>query len=143
MVPFRLGGLLRLRKLEEEQAAAELARANERREAAERRARRAQEDLAGSALPMAADELTFRAAVAGRASLMGLLAESAASVALAHGHADVAHRQWTGARTAVRTLDKLAERHDAAVAAEEAAEEQRVLDETATQRATRDRGEDR
>ena len=77
------------------------------------------------------DEASFHAAVAGRASLMGLLEESALLLALAEGRAGDAQRTWSGRRTAVRTLEKLEERHDAAEVTEELRVEQQPADEVA------------
>ncbi len=130
MSGFRLGGLLRLRRLEEERAAAELARANAEREAARQRRRSAAIELSGASLGDG-DEASFRAAVAGRASLMGILEESSLLLAMAAGRADEAQQDWSSKRTDVRTLEKLEERHDAAEVAEEARVEQLLADEVA------------
>ena len=130
MSGFRLGGLLRLRRLEEERAAAELAQANAERKAAAKR--RAQAAVAlGTAQFATGDEASFQAAVAGRASLMGLLEESALLLAVAQDRADDAQRTWSGRRTVVRTLEKLEERHDAAEVTEELRVEQQLADEVA------------
>jgi flagellar FliJ protein len=129
MSAFRLGGLLRLRRLEEEQAAAELARATAERRAAALRRSSAAEELGAASFPDSTDDLSFQAAVAGRASLMGMVGESTLWLAAAGAQA-----VWTTRRTAVRTLDKLEARHDAAVGAEEARLEQLLLDETALRR---------
>ena len=133
MSAFRLGGLLRLRRLEEEQAAAELARATAERRAAALRRSSAAEELGAASLP-SGDDLSFQAAVAGRASLMGMVGESTLWLAAAGARVEGAQAVWTTRRTAVRTLDKLEERHDAAVGAEEARLEQLLLDETALRR---------
>jgi flagellar FliJ protein len=128
---FRLAGLHRLRRLQEDQAAAELARANaERRRAEERRAA-----TAARIAEQALDPERFPVAVAGRAALFGLYAESTAYLALAAERADLAGSAWTEARRAVRMLDKLAERHEAAETAEELRAEQVLLDEAASRTA--------
>jgi flagellar FliJ protein len=127
---FRLDGLLRLRRLEEDRAAADLARANAERRRAEER-RDATADAIGSS---ALDRADFAAAVAGRAALFGLYAESVAYLASATERAEQAGAEWTDARRTVRMLDKLAERHEAAEAAAELRAEQLLLDEAALRR---------
>lgn len=134
MSAFRLGGLLRLRRLEEEQAAAELARATAERRAAALRRSSAAAELGAASFPESADDLSFAAAVAGRASLMGMVGESTLWLAATGARVEGAQALWTVRRTAVRTLDKLEERHDAAVGVEEAHVEQLLLDEAALRR---------
>lgn len=130
MTGFRLGGLLRLRRLEEERAAATLARANAERTAARERRSRAALELSAASFDDG-DAASFQAAVAGRASLMGLLEESALLLAVAAERSDTAQRDWTERRTEVRTLEKLEERHDAAAVADEGRAEQLLADEVA------------
>lgn len=131
---FRLAGLLRLRRLQEDQAAAELARTHaERRAAAHRRDETAQL-LAGTSFPVHGDELVWRAAVAGRASLAGLTTEATAALAAVESRVDQATGEWSAARTRATTLSKLEERHEVLVRAEEEAAEQLVLDEAASRR---------
>lgn len=130
MTGFRLGGLLRLRRLEEERAAATLARANADRAAARERRSRVAMELSGASFDDG-DSASFQAAVAGRASLMGLLEESALLLTMTTERADEAQQDWTERRTEVRTLEKLEERHDAAVVAEEGRAEQLLADEVA------------
>ena len=130
MTGFRLGGLLRLRRLEEERAAATLARANADRAAARERRSRVAMELAGASFDDG-DSASFQAAVAGRASLMGLLEESALLLTMTSERAAEAQQDWSERRTEVRTLEKLEERHDAAVVAEEGRAEQLLADEVA------------
>lgn len=130
MSAFRLGGLLRLRRLEEERAAAELARANAERQAARERRARAGVELS-AAMFEDGDEASFNAAVAGRASLMGMVEESNLWLAVTDDRAGVAKAYWSGRRTEVRALEKLEERHDAAVLVEEGRAEQLLADEVA------------
>lgn len=128
---FPLAGLLRLRRLQEEQAAAELARAHAARRAAQLRREATEDLLAGTAMPHRGSEMDWRAAVAARAALTGLVGEATlATRALDDGVGD-AHRAWSAARTVTTTLDKLAERHEAAARAEAERLEQLVLDEAA------------
>ena len=137
MSDFRLTGLLRLRRLEEERAAAALAQANAERAAARRRRDEHAQDLASTSL----DEHDFAVAVAGRAALFGLYAESTAYLALMSERADRAGAEWSGARTAVRMIDKLADRHAATEEAEALRAEQLLLDETAIRQALTTEGE--
>lgn len=137
MSAFRLAGLLRLRRLEEERAAATLAQANAERTTAHRRRDEHVERIARSTL----DEQDFTVAVAGRAALFGMYAESTAYLALAVERAEQAGVEWSGARTAVRMIDKLAERHTAVEQAEELRAEQLLLDETAIRQALTTEGE--
>jgi flagellar FliJ protein len=137
MSTFRLAGLLRLRRLEEERAAAALAHANAEREAARRRREEHGERLTSTSL----DEQDFTVAVAGRAALFGLYAESTAYLALASARADEAGTEWSGARTAVRMIDKLAERHAAGEETEALRAEQLLLDETAIRQALTTEGD--
>lgn len=137
MSTFRLAGLLRLRRLEEERAAATLAQANAERSAAHDRRDEHVERIAQSTL----DREDFTVAVAGRAALFGMYAESTAYLALAVERAERAGVEWSGTRTAVRMIDKLAERHAATEQAEELRAEQLLLDETAIRQALTTEGE--
>lgn len=134
---FRLAGVHRLRQLEEERAAAELAKANAEREAARLRREEHVRTLAATTL----DEEDFRVAVAGRAALFGLYAESTAYLQLATDRAEQAGAEWSEARMKVRMIDKLAERHAAGEEAEALRAEQLLLDETAIRQALTPEGE--
>ncbi|WP_024286292.1 flagellar export protein FliJ [Cellulomonas sp. KRMCY2] len=129
--PFRLAGLLRLRRLQEDEAAAELARTHAQRRAAEKRRDDTAEMLAGTTLPRHGDELTWQAAIAGRAALTGLVGEATATVAAINARVQAATDEWSAARTRATTLTKLEERHGLEVHAEEDRAEQAVLDEAA------------
>lgn len=131
MKGFPLAGLLRLRALQEEQAAAELALANADRRRAERRRRETAEALAGMRLPESADDLTWQAAVAARAAMRSLTTEAGAAQDVAAERAGHAGAAWSAARTRAVALGKLEERHGRAVRAEEERAEQLVLDEAA------------
>lgn len=137
MNAFRLTGLHRLRRLEEERAAAALAQANAERAAALRRRDAHAERLTSTSL----EDHDFTVAVAGRAALFGLYAESTAYLALASQRAEQAGVEWSGRRTAVRMIDKLAERHAATEETEALRVEQLLLDETAIRQALSPEGE--
>ena len=128
---FRLGGLLRLRRLQEDEAAAELAQANVRRQEAEQRRLDTEEMLSGAVLPHRANMLTWQASIAGRAALTGLVQEATMTVAAAASRADRAGLVWSAARSRAVTIGKLEDRHTEAVRAEEERLEQLLLDEAA------------
>ncbi|HEY3438468.1 MAG TPA: flagellar FliJ family protein [Actinotalea sp.] len=129
--PFRLGGLLRLRRLQEDEAAADLAQANARRQAAEQRRLDTEEMLAGTVLPHRTDLLTWQASIAGRAALTGLVQEASLTVAVAASRAERAGEVWSDARARAVTLGKLEDRHTAEVRTQEDRLEQQLLDEAA------------
>ena len=135
MAEFRLASLLRVRRLEEDRAASVLGAANARRtESAERR-RQDAEQLATSELPRRTDELHWHAAIASRAALGGILAESTAVAQLTAQNASTAERAWSAARTRAVVLEKLEDRHREAVEAEDLRLDQLLLDEVATRAA--------
>ena len=135
MAEFRLASLLRVRRLEEDRAASVLGAANARRtESAERR-RQDAEQLATSELPRRTDELHWHAAIASRAALGGILAESTAVAQLTARQAATAEQAWSVARTRAVVLEKLEERHREAVEAEDLRLDQLLLDEVATRSA--------
>ncbi len=136
---FRLGGLLRLRQLQEEQAAAVLARANADRTRAVERHQQTRNIMAGTTFPEHGDENVWRAAVADRAAMASLVTEAAIATQVAARRAEIVAAEWAAAKTSVATLDKLAERHDVLVKAEEEHSEQLVLDEAASRRHQEDR----
>ena len=139
---FPLAGLLRLRALAEDQAAAELALARREQAAAERRARDTAERLSGSVVPACGDRLAWHAAVAGRVALGALLVERRTEAVGAEAVTEHRAQVWTDARQQVRALERLEERHDEAERAEAARAEQRVLDEVAGRRASTGRTEE-
>jgi flagellar FliJ protein len=126
---FRLAGLLRLRSMAQDRAAAELAEAARERAAAEARRSDTEVMLGSASMPGRSDELHFRAAAASRAALSSLLIEHAAAVRVADEEVRVADDAWTAARVRTRALEKLEERHDTQVRAEDERAEQIVLDE--------------
>jgi len=131
-VSFRLAALLRVRRLQEEVAAAEAAAAAHRAAAASRLAAERRGELADARPPQQADEWQFRTAVAARSARTSMLTESLA-FAEVHGRAAaLARGEWSTARSAVRGLERLEERSLAAQAAERLAAEQVLLDEHAT-----------
>lgn len=130
MAVFSLAGLLRLRRLREDQAAAEVGRARSR--ASEIAAQRHQliDNLSDHGHE-ARDVRGIAAISAARASTSTMLADlEALHVAQADvvAEAEARHR---AARRDTLTVEKLEERHDAAARAEELRTEQAALDELA------------
>ncbi|GIG35495.1 flagellar export protein FliJ [Cellulomonas pakistanensis] len=139
---FRLAGLLRLRALAEEQAAAQRAVSVRGRDAAAARAAATEAALGSAAFPPGADARAVQAVVASRLALSAMLVDRRAQVLVAQDEVDVADAAWAEARSRTRTLEKLQEKHDAAVRAEEQRAEQVVLDEVAGRRAVATVGAD-
>lgn len=133
---FRLAGLLRLRKLQEEQAAAELGRANARRQRAEHTAEKAGRDLADHAFEPATELPVWRATVAARSALRQNVLLAGAAVNAAQQDVTQKEADWRASRVQAVPLEKLEEKHDKRVAAEDLRLEQIQLDEAATRRAT-------
>ena len=127
---FPLAGLLRLRKLQEDQAAAALSAARGRADDARRRSRRVRDRLAAD--PSAANSVEHIVAIAAaRASASSMLLELDAlgrSTADEEARTLAAHQE---SRRRALTLEKLEAGHAAAAAVERAIEEQKALDELA------------
>jgi flagellar FliJ protein len=125
---FPLAGLLRLRRLEEDRAAARYGAASARLTALTAR----QEHTMADADQIPAEFETvaaLRAAAAARASSMTMLGELRALTTTAEAERDTAQREFGVARARTVGLEKLEDRHAAAVTAAELAAEQVVLDE--------------
>lgn len=132
MKRFGLAGLLRVRDLEEQRAAAELAEANRAVDAVRARGVRTRASLAGVRSD-AVDAATLSAVVAARASAQVLLGELTALHDLASREAGEARSAHGAARASAVSLEKLRRRHTEAEAARELREEQSALDEVAIQ----------
>lgn len=133
---FSLAGLLRLRRLEEEEATQTLARANSR--LAESTAREAQirRKLGGGDDHVSSTEV-LRAVAAARASSRSMLAELEAVSRSNRDEAAAALAAFSAARTRSKGLERLEEKHDLAVTAAELRTEQNALDEIASGARTR------
>lgn len=146
---FHLAGLMRVRELQEERAAAQLAEANRIKLAAAKLADSANESLAGQSFPdlahanaydahaesLEAYSPTWQAVVAARASVAAMLRESTQALSVAAAQADTAAEQWADAKMRAAMIDKLKVRHDREIEAEDLREEQIALDETALRKA--------
>jgi flagellar FliJ protein len=134
---FPLAGLLRLRKLQEDQAAAALSSARGRAEEVRSRSRRLRDSLnsdSSTGLRASGDAHSVEhlvAIAAARASTSSMLSELEA---LGRSTADEEARTLADhqeARRRALTLEKLEAGHEAAEAAERNVEEQKALDELA------------
>lgn len=128
---FRLAGLLRVRALQEEQAAARLAEANADKLRAIQRRAETERMLAVEGFMGDLDPAGWHAAVASRSALSVLSADAASAVAAAEEVVEERTDEWSEARTRTRTLDRLAQRHRDEVEAEDLRAEQAHLDEVA------------
>lgn len=128
---FSLAGLLRLRHLQQDQAAGDLAAANALVRAAATRVdetRTALEHLPNSA----SGSESLSAIAAARASSSSMLTELTALTATAERARVVAQREFDASKAAAVSLEKLEERHVMMTAAEELHAEQAVIDEVAS-----------
>lgn len=131
MSAFRLAGLLRFRKLQEDQAAADLAAANASRRRAESRRAAATRELIGHEFQADLDISVFRASVASRAALRSIATEAAVAVEVAATDVQQHELAWSDARKRAVPLEKLAERHAERTGVEDLRVEQLALDEIA------------
>ena len=131
---FGLAGLLRLRSLREDQAAAVLGAAERDVADARDRARDTDERLSGAMLTGSVDSATFLAAAASRLSLSSLLVEDTQRLADARSVAAERRDAWSHARQEERAVELLEEHHEERERAAELRAEQLVLDEVAGRR---------
>ncbi|HEY8722015.1 flagellar export protein FliJ [Pengzhenrongella sp.] len=135
---FRLAGLLRLRRLQEDQAAARLASANAALRSAQAHRDARAVALADALLPDG-DQRAFGRAVVGRTALRFLLVEAIELAAGAREVAQVSTTQWQATRSRSVGLEKLEDKHVLLVRYEDDRTEQIVLDEIAGSGAARAR----
>jgi flagellar FliJ protein len=128
--PFPLAGLLRLRHLEEDQAAGELASANARVRESSARRELARTALGGTPTGPTSIESLYAVAAA-RASTRGMLADLDALGKRHEAAQDDAQTQFDAAKAQSMRLEKLARRHQDSVVAEDLRDEQIILDEIA------------
>ncbi len=129
--PFPLTGLLRLRRLQEDQAAGRLAAAHQNAAAHSARQRQARMDLDGTSSEVA-DSSALLAVAAARASARGMLVSLEAMSAVHRTAVDHARDEFAQAKLEAASLEKLEGRHLETAAAEELHAEQIVLDELAS-----------
>jgi flagellar FliJ protein len=135
---FSLAGLLRLRQIQQDQAAGDLAAANARYR--ESSARQRQATIALGATETEVENVSVLYAVAAaRAASRGMLAELEALRAERGEHLAEASAAYTAAKARSVGLEKLEARHDETVATGDLAAEQGVLDEISSASWHRDR----
>lgn len=128
---FALAGLLRLRHLQQDQAASDLAAANRRlQENAERRTR-ARGALAGTATEVA-NVTALHAAAVTRAASRSMLADLEALAIEQLSEQERTQAAFNTARAKSIGLEKLEDKHTAVVTADALHAEQSVLDEIAS-----------
>ena len=128
---FPLAGLLRLRQIQEEQAASDLAVANARAREISSRQSRAREALGTSSAEVASSTVLYAVAAA-RASSRSMLAELDSLHCEHQPILDEANEAFTGARARSVGLEKLAGRHHRKQTEEELHAEQAAIDEMAS-----------
>jgi flagellar FliJ protein len=128
---FPLAGLLRLRQVQQDQAAIDVAAATARVAEGTARQRRARSSL-GATSSEAASTSVLYAVAASRAASRGMLAELQALECDHLAALDTANTAFTSARSRSIGLEKLEVRFDDAVASGALRAEQAVLDEIAS-----------
>ena len=128
---FRLAGLLRLRELQEDQAAGALAVSNVALRSAEVQRQATLLTLAAHTMPEMADVSGWRTSVSSRGALTHLLADAAIDVRDAGERVAADTTVWAAARSRSVGLEKLRDNHRALVHAEDERTEQLALDEVA------------
>ena len=126
---FRLGTVLRVRRVQESQALALLARARHEASAAAGALTRSEDRLDAYALPSAGTTENLVQALFSRRTLAADAAAARVTVAGADDHVRHQLTAWTAAAARVRGLERLAERHAALQAEEDLRVEQRTLDD--------------
>ncbi|WP_350348553.1 flagellar export protein FliJ [Agromyces sp. G08B096] len=136
---FRLDALLRVRRVQEEQARSVLAGRNARLRDSDALRTRALHELAAFGEP-GTDLDTLRAVAAGRASIEARLGELRMLRAAQAAEAEEARAAHEAADRRVRALERLETAHLTAAAAEDLRAEQLRLDELGSARAARREG---
>lgn len=125
---FSLAGLLRFRTLQQELAAGELSSARARLGENSDGQERARAALGASSTDVTSTSVLY-ALAAGRASLRSTLSDLTALEGQLKDDTDAAAAAFARARAQTIGLEKLEQKHNARVAAEELKAEQNVLDE--------------
>ncbi len=129
--PFSLAGLLRLRRLQQDRAGADLSTARARAADVAARRRFAENSLASLLSPNGSSE-NLRWAAASRAASASTLADLDVLEAEWASRMEEARAKHAAARADTIGLEKLEDRHDEATATEELRAEQTVLDEVSS-----------
>ncbi len=134
---FRLQPVLELRRTQERAAAQAAAQAAAAADDADRRATEREAALAAAALPTSVSGPVF---LATRALLQTAAADASAARALATAsaeQADAVRAEWTAAAQRTKGLERLRDRHQAALRHAEDVAEERAVDDLVTGRAGR------
>lgn len=137
---FSLAGLLRLRHLQQELAAGELSSARGRLDENSVSQERARIALGGIPTDVTSTA-TLYAMAAGRASMRSALSDLTSLESELRSQASAASEEFSRARAAALSLEKLEIKHDQKVAAEDLVAEQALLDELASTTWHRDKHE--
>jgi flagellar FliJ protein len=129
--PFSLAGLLRLRHLEQDEAAGQLASANARLDATSVQRNRARAALGATRAEASSTEMLY-AMAAGRASMRSMLSDLDSMLNHQHAEAAQANEAFSAARAKAVALEKLEAKHAQAVMLDELRAEQNVIDEIAS-----------
>jgi len=142
--PFRLEPVLRLRRTEERTAGLAAAAAVREATAAAERAEQHAEALSGRVLPARLDGAAFIAAMVASATAAADVSDARALAVAQAEQAEAVRAHWTAAAQRTKGLERLRERHLAAVQAAAEVAEARVVDDLVTRRHsdTRRREED-
>lgn len=125
---FPLSGLLRLRELQENKAAGELAAANKALHDKQATARQVRE-TAAQAQQNPIDRATMLAGAAARSSTSSMLLELDASINSLHEKAQHSIQLHQDARRDVKALEKLADKHACELRLDDLSREQALLDD--------------
>jgi flagellar FliJ protein len=128
---FSLAGLLRLRQIQQDQAATGLARARSRSSSVRAREAAARRELGALDEPISSSA-SLRAIAAARSSSHSMLADLQNLGRIAETDESTARSEFIAARTRSVGLEKLQARHDAEVNTEDLRAEQSALDEIAS-----------
>ena len=128
---FSLAGLLRLRQIQQDQAATGLARARSRSNSVRAREAAARRDLGATDDPISSSA-SLRAIAAARSSSHSMLADLQSLGRIAETEEADARSEFIAARTRSVGLEKLQARHNAEVTTEDLRAEQSALDEIAS-----------
>lgn len=128
---FSLAGLLRLRHLQQDQAAGHLASANARLDATSVQRNRARAALGATRTDATSTESLY-AMAAGRASMRSMLADLDAMFAQQEAAAAEAQVDFSAVRAKAIALEKLETKHIETVLLEELRAEQNIIDEMAS-----------
>ncbi|MEC5182111.1 flagellar FliJ family protein [Arthrobacter sp. CG_A4] len=128
---FSLAGLLRLRQIQQDQAATGLARARSRSSSVRARETAARRELAATDNP-SSSAVSLRAIAAARSSSHSMLTDLRHLAQMAETEEADARSEFIAARTRSVGLEKLQARHDAEVSTEDLRVEQSALDEIAS-----------